>query len=650
MGRVQWIGLLLLFFSIQALAQSKLAPFTQKQQEKLESLTALLSDSRTDEGRFDLYKKIAKHTYIRKPGVAQAYIDSIFLLAREQKDSTYYYEATMLKAFKLHRHASFNNAIEAFLRAIKFLEQQGDITKTSRCYYFLGDSYFQIGSMDKAIASLLTCIRISKEFDLEVEEQLSNIKLGRVYRELGKFDLSLEHLDWAEKLHKDAPKIRNMRRLVNTLMNKGQTLAAMNNWDAAIKACEKVKTIIGDGPLKPQFHIAQSFLSDAYLEKGNLEMREACALDAMEYFDQFKVNHQGMAKARKNRAKIFLRKGDLDEAREMSQEMLVIAQENKMLFKELIARELLLDVEEASKNYQQALLHSKEVGLLKDSILNLASNAKIQELTIAFDTEQKNEQIKRLALEDELKAARLFNQRIWIWGLLIGLSLLSFLLVKYNKQNKEIASQNATIHDNLKEKELLLMEVHHRVKNNLQMISSLLSLQSRSLSDAHAIEALEEGQSRIASMALIHQHLYTEDNLTGVKMKDYVSNLCQRVFESHDISLQKVRLDLEIDDVQLDIATVVPIGLILNELITNACKYAFPHERDGVLSVRLHEENDKLILSVSDDGVGYKDRNPPKGFGSRLIQTFAKKMDAEVLEFHDNGYRIDFQIKYYIKS
>ena len=644
------IGLTCLLLGTIVTGQSNLAPFTKKQQEKLDSLTSLLSAGLTSKDRFSIHKKIVHHTYIRKPQVARVYIDSLYTFAKEEKDSIYCFDAKIWESNMLHRHASYEEAILGYKISIPFMMREGRLTRAARSAYYLGDAYFQIGNMDKAVATFLSSVKLSKEAKLPIEEQLSSIKLGRVYRELGEFELSLDYLDKAEALHQDIPEMRYQKRLVNTLMNKGLTYGEMQKWDEAIATYERAKQIIGDGPLIPQYHIIQSYLSDAYVAKGDLVRAEACALDAMEFFDKRKINHQGMAKARKNRAKIFLKKGDLEAARTMGEEMLAIAQENKMLFKELLARELLMEIEEAAGNYQASLEQSRQVSLLKDSILNKASNEKIQELTIAYDTEQKNEQIKRLALEDELKAARLFNQRIWIWGLLISLSLLTFLLLKYNKQNKEIADQNEIIHDNLKEKEILLMEIHHRVKNNLQMISSLLSLQTRSLSDPGAIEALEEGQSRVDSMALIHQHLYTEDALTGVKMKDYIKNLCQRVFDSHQISTQQVSLDVQIDDVQLDIKTVVPIGLILNELITNVCKYAFPNEQNGNLAISLKDKDDVLLLSVADDGVGHQKKAINKGFGSRLIKTLAKKMDADISEFHEKGYRIDFKIKHYQKS
>ncbi len=197
------------------------------------------------------------------------------------------------------------------------------------------------------------------------------------------------------------------------------------------------------------------------------------------------------------------------------------------------------------------------------------------------------------------------------------------------RMNRKIKVQNALISVALDEKETLLREIHHRVKNNLQVISSLLSLQSRSIKDKKASAALVEGRSRVESMALIHQDLYHDNCLLNIQLKGYVRKLCENLYATYNVSGDRIELDLDIEEIQLDVTTLVPMGLIINELISNALKYAFPEERNGKIGVTLRTQAEMLVLQVQDNGIGMSTQHET-GFGHRLISAFARKLDAEI--------------------
>jgi len=191
----------------------------------------------------------------------------------------------------------------------------------------------------------------------------------------------------------------------------------------------------------------------------------------------------------------------------------------------------------------------------------------------------------------------------------------------------------------LAEKEALLKEVHHRVKNNLQVISSLLDLQSMSIKDKQAAGAVKEGKMRVQSMALIHQNLYSEGNIKGIVMEDYIKKLAENLFHSYNIRKDKIQLIMDVDDLNLDVDTVIPLGLIMNELITNSLKYAFKEQDHGEICVSLRENNKRLELLVRDNGCGF----PPhlnqiknNSFGFSLVNAFAQKLKAK-LDIYNNG-------------
>lgn len=223
--------------------------------------------------------------------------------------------------------------------------------------------------------------------------------------------------------------------------------------------------------------------------------------------------------------------------------------------------------------------------------------------------------------------------------------LLIIILKQRNRYNKEIAEKNEIISKNLSEKESLLQEIHHRVKNNLQVISSLLSLQSRSLEDKSASEALMQSQSRVISMSLIHETLYKDGPSSILDLGEYLTNLSQQIFNTYNIDGDKIRLHLDLKKINVDVGILVPIGLIVNELITNSLKYAFQGKDSGNIWIISKKNENQLIISIKDDGIGSELSLNEKGFGNKLIDTFAKKLNAKIDRIFNLGSEITLSIQ-----
>jgi PAS domain S-box-containing protein len=181
-----------------------------------------------------------------------------------------------------------------------------------------------------------------------------------------------------------------------------------------------------------------------------------------------------------------------------------------------------------------------------------------------------------------------------------------YTIILRDVTESKMASEQIT--QSLKEKEVLLKEIHHRVKNNLQIISSLLSLQGNYMNDPHVIELFDESRHRVKAMALIHEKLYTSNLLSKVNLKDYVSDLLQYLITSYDYSTGNIELRLDVADISISLDFLVPFGLILNELVSNSLKYAFPQKQKGTISVTFKEsEPDKYLLTFEDNGIGMKE-------------------------------------------
>ncbi len=185
----------------------------------------------------------------------------------------------------------------------------------------------------------------------------------------------------------------------------------------------------------------------------------------------------------------------------------------------------------------------------------------------------------------------------------------------------------------LEEKEALLREIHHRVKNNLQVVSSLLGLQSRAASNPETVKTLQESQDRIHSMALLHETLYQSDNLAAVDFPEYIRQLAEHLFRSYG-RRDNIRLLTELDHVRLSLDSAVPCGLIVNEVISNSLKHAFPDGRQGEVRIAMREEpRGTALLTLTDDGVGFReglDWTTARSLGLRLVRTLAQQLHASL--------------------
>ena len=196
----------------------------------------------------------------------------------------------------------------------------------------------------------------------------------------------------------------------------------------------------------------------------------------------------------------------------------------------------------------------------------------------------------------------------------------------------------------LEEKDLMMKEIHHRVKNNFMIIQSLFQLQSRHIEDEDTQDIFRESQNRIKSMAFVHQRLYQHDDLKKINFGDYPQTLAMDIFKSYVNNPDQITLDIDTEDVTLDIDTAIPLGLILNELISNSLKYAFPNGKKGRLMIKSYLKGIKYSLIVSDDGIGFPkeiDYKKSDSLGLKLIYSLSDQIDAEVKLDTTSGTRFE---------
>ena len=217
-------------------------------------------------------------------------------------------------------------------------------------------------------------------------------------------------------------------------------------------------------------------------------------------------------------------------------------------------------------------------------------------------------------------------------------------LSKANEMLKEQITERQQAEEqlkaSLKEKEVLLKEIHHRVKNNLQIISSLLNLQSDYIHDQQALGMFKESQNRIKSMTLIHEKLYQSPDLARIEFAQYLPDLTAQLFRSYGVNPDAITLKVNVEEISLGIDTAIPCGLLISELVSNSLKHAFGVSQEGEIHIDFRRDNDnKLTLMVSDNGVGFPkdiDFRHTESLGLQLVNTLAEQLEG-TLELHSQG-------------
>ncbi|WP_178989232.1 tetratricopeptide repeat-containing sensor histidine kinase [Winogradskyella schleiferi] len=519
-------------------------------------------------------------------------------------------------------------------KALDYYLKGDDKIKIADTYRTLSIDYMNVQALDKAQDVLFKSIAIYEE--LKSQEGLGNAyrSLGVLYRVTEDFEKSIAYtLKAIPILEKTENYAATAIAQFSLILGYGE----LGDYEKAYKATdyclELVKTKVPEEVFIPVR--AHSYRGDIYLKVKDYTN---ALKDYIKAWELCKVNigEERCATYRTEIGQVYLHLTDYNEALNHLSAG-VKAYETKgqdgiiKPYEDLSATYAKLgDFENAMRYKDKATMNSTKI--LEDKVANLETEA-----VIKYETGKKDEALasQALLLEQKSKTQNLIIAITVLLGLLL-LSLLYFFN-KNKKATRIIQAKNA-------ENELLLKEIHHRVKNNLEMVKSLISLQSAQMEDSASRDAMIASQNRVQSMGIIHQKLYQGTNLGSIEMKDYFLNLSEGILDTFDAD-DKVKIECAMNNLDLDVDTAVPIGLIVNELLTNALKYAFPDDKKGLISISLEKTQDNhLKLKVSDNGIGKIDGLVPKGtgFGTQLVSLLTQQLNGKMIELNKNGTFLEF--------
>ncbi len=501
----------------------------------------------------------------------------------------------------------------------------------------LGYVYERRGQLDRAADYALESLRLGEKLHDKKAIAMAYSDLSNLFWKQSKFETGLEYGLKSLEVFEEW----GMADLDYgfTLYVVGNNYLALNDYYEAQQLYEQA-IVIGE---RYGFYnnLSDTYISlvELYAFLGQFEKATETGVKALKYADllenEFMVMRSWLTIGKLN----FLQ-GNYDSSIENIQKSINIASDDfgdAYYLSE--AYEILGKAYAGNQNFQKAYIAFAQYDTLKNRIFTAEADQRISLLRTEFDLADKEGMI--LSQETQIK------KQGYVQTLLIVIAFLLFLLLllaykaiknKY-KINKLLRKQN-------NEKEFLLKEIHHRVKNNLEIVSSLLSLQSAHINDPQILGAMQDSQLRVQSMSMIHQKLYMGMNLAAIEMKDYFENLSEYIVDAYG-EQSNVTVNVTMKEFELDVDLAIPIGLIVNELITNSLKHAFPDGRTGKIQIGLKEIDTMLQLDVIDDGVGHKLHNKSNdtGFGTRLIELLTKQLDGKMVLNANKGTSVSIQFQ-----
>ncbi|MDZ4823923.1 MAG: tetratricopeptide repeat protein [Flavobacteriales bacterium] len=597
-----------------------------------------------DTAKVSMLREISISLQMEQPDEAVKWAEKGLALATSLKSDDGIARCNYTKAIALDVAGKTQEAVAQFEIAKSLFEKLGNTEYVGNCMNSAGVALFYGGDYNKAMENYLGALAHWKKYPDELRESQTLNNIGVIYRNQQKYDKAIEIYERSAALKK---KLGDTEGYAASTMNIGIAWSYLKNYEKSIEYINEALEIYTETNNTAEIVRCRSSLGVSLLQTGKYAEAEN-QLEASYSSDMdpqiVPIHILSLIKAEVNLKKY-------DEAIAHGNNVMeMLGDSSQLETRKQLELELAL-AQAGVKNFEAAYSHLQKHTELTTQLQTDERMQEIEKLEAQFETKQRQQdlEIANLKIAENKKSEQLLYGGIVLALLLLSLAV--YVVLNKTRNNKKLGEKNSLIQKALSEKEILLREIHHRVKNNLQVVSSLLSIQSREIQDEKALEAVNESRNRVKSMAIIHQNLYSEENLTGIDVGDYIRKLSESLFNSYKVDKDEIVFETDIDKLNLDVDTTIPLGLILNELITNALKYAFSNSINPKLRVSLKETSEGLKLEVSDNGVGYNPDSARKdSFGMKMIEAFAQKLNAQWEVKNENGTVVTMVIKSYKKA
>lgn len=530
--------------------------------------------------------------------------------------------------------------------------------------HYLKKAYVHIHSLNKAV-EIHHVMEPLKMRHPDINQWMFHPKLSSIYYEMKLYKEALDQQ--VNEYFEIDPKDRYS--YLSYYNNRGLFWSHYGNFDSAIYCYKKSRDIFGTIHLNKELTKTDNYtlgliegnIGQAYMELGQYEK----AIPLLKKDIQASLNSNNTLNAAISEIEIakcylYLKQYTI------SKSYLDSANERLKYIDDYNAR---LEINKQYANYYEkvgalplSVNYLNRYIVLRDSFEKEQNIKDLIASQVAYQISEKevliNENQKKIEITNkEVKRALLIRNSLITGGvlLIIIIIIITYQLIKAKSQkkllelkNKKIKTRNSIISKSLLEKDLLVKEVHHRVKNNLQIVSSLLKLQTLKTSNKDIQSSLNEAQERINSMAILHQLLYKNNQMTRLSFKEYLNNLVSQISSSFRSAQKKITVNIELIELELDIDTAIPLGLITNEIMSNSFKHAF-NGKDGIINIVLKKlENNTYSLKISDNGIGIPanfDIENIESLGLDIVSILSEQINAELKIYNQNGAHFEIIFK-----
>ncbi|MFI0426732.1 MAG: tetratricopeptide repeat protein [Flavobacterium sp.] len=629
-----FIGLLFLVFSISYCQEST----------KIDSLKRLI----------EKYKSNQKNTLVDSSKVilfnqlSEAYIESNpieaskFAMEALALSNKIHYKNGSLMSFSIigrinNNTGDFTIAIENINKVLAQKETIKNKTFLGDNHFYLAQSYLFLNNFPEALKNLNTALQLFEKLNdkLRIARIYNNIAI--LYGKQDRYDkeLSYYNLALATIKNENSKKANRLKDIINS--NIALIYNDKGEHDKALKILLN-SYINRDKNSNPNnYALICRSLGSTYLSLKNYDK-------AIEFFEKsLKIysetgNKSGLGDVYRELGKVYFQKKNNQKAIELTEKGLSFSSQIGELESIKFGHENLAKIYSQSGNYKKAFENQLLYKRYSDSMFNGEINNKMNQLQMNFEFERKQEMLQlEQKQKDEKQVNEAKKQKILFSIIALSLFFVSILAVgiyvnlkQHQKQKRIVEKQKEVIQNSLTEKETLLREIHHRVKNNLQIISSLLNMQSHDIDDEKILATIQEGQSRVQAMSLIHQNLYQSEHVNKVDVENYLKELAAYLSKMYRGDSDEILVAINTKGLQFDFDTAIPLGLIVNELVSNAYKHAFKDSIKGNIWIEIQALNDvDYELKVSNNGNKLPldfDIAKSKSLGLKLVTILSKQL------------------------
>ena len=562
---------------------------------------------------------------------------------KKLNDIKYYLRSEIKLNFTLITNGQSRIAKKKILEILKIAEKSHYNNEIGSLYTLLGALNYFDASLNQSLIYYNKALFYYNKDTNNFENRLDlYLYFSYTYYDLQNYQKSLYYINILNHKSYDIP--------VN--LHKADLNNKLNNYNSALKILLENKNHV---MTKNESYNNTTYLAITYFNLKKYNLAIATLLPIVDT----KTNREVKILSLNTLSRAYLKLNNLDKAIEFNDKVSALVGLTKFTDFKLDFYLIKSEIEQASGNYKSAILNQKIYYDLKVENYIKINKDQINDLQVGFDVAEKDNNIKNLKLAELQKSIRINKQSNYItFGLLfLVLILFGFLIlsklyntikkknVLINVNNNQLENAKNQLEKSLQVKETLLKEVHHRVKNNLQLVMSLLYIQSKE-KGIKMDDFLEISQSRIIAMALIHENLYQTDDLSKVDFKEYAVSLTQSIVTTYNNLEQDIELKINVENIFLDIQTAIPLGLIINELISNAYKHAFVNNKKGIITLQLIQKDTDFELVIKDNGQGVQEKlTTKKSLGLELVHQLVNQINGVLQVHNDLGmkYLIQFQ-------